>query len=171
MKLVAIDFETADYEADSACAVGIVSVVDGKIARKRYALIRPPRNNFVFSYIHGISWNDVKDQPRFNEVWKTFDDVHADADFYVAHNASFDRRVLNACLNRSQKKKVRVPFICTMKIARRQWDIRPTDLPNVCKKLKISLKHHDAASDALASASIAIRALREGFSINDGLLG
>jgi len=33
MKLVAIDFETADRSADSACAIGIVSIEKGKIAR------------------------------------------------------------------------------------------------------------------------------------------
>src|SRR5271169_1016896 len=58
MKLVAIDFETADRSADSACAIGIVSIEKGKITKKGYRLIRPPRRHFVFSYIHGISWAD-----------------------------------------------------------------------------------------------------------------
>jgi DNA polymerase III epsilon subunit-like protein len=34
MKLVAIDFETADRSPDSACAIGIVSIEKGKIAKK-----------------------------------------------------------------------------------------------------------------------------------------
>jgi DNA polymerase-3 subunit epsilon len=68
MKLVAIDFETADRSADSACAIGIVSIEKGKITKKGYQLIRPPRRNFVFSYIHGISWTDVEAQPTFIEV-------------------------------------------------------------------------------------------------------
>jgi len=38
MKLVAIDFETADRWADSACAIGIVSIEKGKIT----SLIAPP---------------------------------------------------------------------------------------------------------------------------------
>jgi DNA polymerase-3 subunit epsilon len=171
MKLVAIDFETAEYAAESACAVALVAVVDGKISAKKSALIRPPRSKFVFSRIHGITWDDVKNGPDFDEVWAAFGHVHADADFFVAHNASFDKRVLDACLTRARKKKSSVPFACTMKVARRQWDIRPTSLPHVCSKLKISLKHHDAESDALASASIAMRAINEGFSIADALLG
>jgi DNA polymerase-3 subunit epsilon len=72
MKLVAIDFETADRSADSACAIGIVSIEKGKITKKGYRLIRPPRRHFVFSYIHGISWADVEAQPTFNEVWDQF---------------------------------------------------------------------------------------------------
>jgi DNA polymerase III subunit epsilon len=54
MKLVAIDFETADRWADSACAIGIVSIEKGEITKKGYRLIRPPRRHFIFSYIHGI---------------------------------------------------------------------------------------------------------------------
>jgi hypothetical protein len=69
MKLVAIDFETADWSADSACAIGIVSIEKNKITKKGYRLIRPPRRHFVFSYIRGISWADVEAQPTFNEVW------------------------------------------------------------------------------------------------------
>jgi DNA polymerase-3 subunit epsilon len=51
----AIDFETADYGRDSACAVAVVRV-EGRVVvdRVRY-YIRPPRRHFVFSYLHGIS--------------------------------------------------------------------------------------------------------------------
>jgi DNA polymerase III epsilon subunit-like protein len=63
MKLVAIDFETADCSADSACAIGIVSIEKGEISKKGYRIIRPPRRHFIFSYLHGISWADVEAQP------------------------------------------------------------------------------------------------------------
>jgi DNA polymerase III subunit epsilon len=69
MKLVAVDFETADCSADSACAIGIVSIEKGKITKKGYRLIRPPRRQFLFSCIHGISWANVEAQPTFIEVW------------------------------------------------------------------------------------------------------
>ena len=90
MKLVAIDFETADRSADSACAIGIVSIEKGKITKKGYRLIRPPRRHFVFSYIHGISWADVEAQPNFNEVWDQFVPFWRDADYFLAHNACRD---------------------------------------------------------------------------------
>jgi hypothetical protein len=51
MKLVAIDFETADRSADSACAIGMVSIDKNKITKKGYRLIRPPRRHFVFSFM------------------------------------------------------------------------------------------------------------------------
>jgi DNA polymerase-3 subunit epsilon len=171
MKLVAIDFETADRSADSACAIGIVSIEKGKITQKGYRLIRPPRRHFVFSYIHGISWADVEAQPTFIEVWDQFVPFWKDADYFLAHNAPFDRNVLTACCSAARRRPPRAPFICTVRVARSHWNFRPANLPTVCTQLGISLKHHNAASDALACASIALRAMKEGFPIHTAAVG
>ena len=40
---VALDFETADYQPDSACAVGLAKVRGGEVVDTLYSLIRPPR--------------------------------------------------------------------------------------------------------------------------------
>jgi DNA polymerase III subunit epsilon len=165
MKLVAIDFETANCSADSACAIGMVSIERGKIVKRGYRLIRPPRQRFIFSYLHGISWTDVKAQPTFVEVWNDFRLFWKDADYFLAHNAPFDRNVLTTCCSSAGKRPPRVPFICTVRVARSHWNFRPANLPAVCTQLGISLNHHDAASDALACASIALRAMKEGFPI------
>ncbi len=68
-RFAAIDFETASHGRDSACAVGVAIVEDGRIVREVYELIRPPSRQFVFTPIHGLSWNDVKSAPLFNAVW------------------------------------------------------------------------------------------------------
>ena len=47
MNFVAIDFETADYQRDSACAVALVRVESGKIVAREHRLIRPPRRTFT----------------------------------------------------------------------------------------------------------------------------
>jgi DNA polymerase-3 subunit epsilon len=135
MKFVAIDFETADRSADSACAIGIVSIEKNKITEKGYRLIRPPRRHFVFSYIHGISWADVEAQPTFNDVWDHFASFWKNADYFLAHNASFDRNVLSACCSAAGRRPPRVPFICTVRVARSHWNFRPTNLPTVCTQL------------------------------------
>ena len=46
---VALDFETADYERDSACSVALVRVEGRRIVRRQHFLIRPPRQTFVFT--------------------------------------------------------------------------------------------------------------------------
>jgi DNA polymerase-3 subunit epsilon len=171
VKLVAIDFETASYDADSACALGIVTIENGKVIKKNYRLIRPPRQDFVFTYLHGIAWADVKREPTFATVWDSFRDLWLGADYFVAHNASFDRRVLTACSIAARREPPSLPFICTVRVARSHWNFRPANLAHVCTQLGISLQHHDAASDALACASIALRAMREGFPIHTAVVG
>ena len=161
MKFVAIDFETADYAADSACALGLVVVNGGTIVGRRSFLIRPPRRTFYFSYLHGITWEDVRSQPTFGELWPKIEKVVRGSEFLVAHNASFDRNVLRACCERYGIHAPEIPFQCTMKLARRLWNIYPTNLPSVCRHFDIALNHHDAASDTEACANIMIHALVE----------
>ena len=88
---VAIDFETADPGADSACAVGVVRVRDGRIAERIARLIRPPRQRFAFTWVHGITWEMVRNAPLFAEVWRELQPLLAGAACLVAHNAAFDR--------------------------------------------------------------------------------
>jgi DNA polymerase-3 subunit epsilon len=171
VKLVAIEFETADYGADSACALGIVKIENGRVTKNGYRLIRPPRQDFFFTYLHGITWSDVKREATFAEVWDGFRDYWRGADYFVAHNAPFDRGVLTACSVAARREPPSLPFICTVRVARAHWQFRPANLAHVCAQLGISLKHHDAASDALACASIALRAMKEGFPIHTAVVG
>jgi DNA polymerase III subunit epsilon len=171
MKFVAIDFETATCSADSACAIGIVSIERGRITESAHRLIRPPRRHFAFSYLHGISWADVKAEPAFAEVWNGLTPFWGGAHYFLAHNASFDRNVLAACCTAAGQRPPVAPFICTVRVARSHWNFRPTSLPIVCAQLRIPLNHHDAASDALACAMIALRAMKEGFPIQSAEVG
>lgn len=155
-RFVAIDFETADYGADSACAVALVRVDDGRIVDRAYRLIRPPRRQFVFTYIHNITWGDVATEPAFGEVWPQLTPLLDGADFIVAHNASFDRNVMAACCAASGLPMPRLPFKCTVKWSRRTFDLPRANLPTVCEHLGIPLDHHNAMSDAEACARIMI---------------
>ena len=99
----AIDFETADYGRDSACAVAVVRVEGLAIVDRAYYYIRPPRRQFVFSYLHGISWSDVVDAPTFRQLWPSLQKKLAGVEFLAAHNASFDRSVLRTCCERARR--------------------------------------------------------------------
>jgi len=155
---VALDFETADYSPDSACALGLVRVENHRIVERTYSLIKPPRKRFVFTYLHGITWEDVAGQPSFAELWPTYSPMLEGIDFLAAHNASFDRGVLHRCCAAAGLEPPKIPFRCTVELARQIWNIRPTKLNNVCDHLGITLKHHHAASDAEACALIVIAA-------------
>ena len=161
MKFLAIDFETADYEPDSACAVGLVRVEQGEIVRREYHLIKPPRKNFFFSYLHGIRWEDVRHKPTFARIWPKMERMMNGVDFLVAHNARFDSGVLSACCLRYQIAAPEIPFQCTMLLSRKLWRLYTTNLPAVCRHFGIPLNHHNAASDTEACARIMIQALNE----------
>jgi DNA polymerase-3 subunit epsilon len=158
---VAIDFETADTWPDSACAVALVRVENDRIVQQESSLIRPPRAQFMFTRVHGISWHHVADKPIFAEAWPRFSYLLEDADFFVAHNAGFDRSVLTSCCRAAKIAAPSLPFRCTMALARKKWGLRPTRLPDVCDFLSIPLKHHDPVSDAEACAQIMLHVLRQ----------
>lgn len=158
MNFIAIDFETANHNRDSACSIGLVRVRDGVIAEKVVHFIRPPTRQFFFTYIHGITWEQVADAPDFGALWPKIHFLFDDVDFVAAHNAGFDRGVLKACCERYDIAVPNLPFQCSMQWARRTWSLRPTKLSDVCRHLKIELNHHEALSDALACAQIMLAA-------------
>ncbi|MBS4028671.1 MAG: 3'-5' exonuclease [Ignavibacteriales bacterium] len=160
MKFLAIDFETANYYPDSACALGFARVENNTIVQKDCYLIRPPTRWFVFSELHGITWDDVKDKPTFGELWNTMKTHFHDVDFVVAHNASFDKRVLAGCCATYRVAMPKVKFKCTVEYSRNILGIKPANLPNVCKELGIPLNHHDAASDTEACAKIMLEVFK-----------
>lgn len=157
----AIDFETANNLRNSACSVSIVTVRDNEVEDQVTYLIRPPSRYFKFTDIHGIRWEDVEDMPSFDELWPHISAKLRGVKYIVAHNAPFDRSVLSACCEHYGLTAPSIPFVCTVQLARNAWNIYPTKLPDVCRFLRISLNHHDAASDALACAQIVIRAIRD----------
>ena len=160
---VAIDFETATTRRDSACAVGLAAGCNGRVVLARTYLVRPPTAQFTFTDLHGLDWEDVHDAPTFAELWPTLRAWIDDAAFVAAHNAPFDRSVLHACCARYRLRLTRTPFTCTVQLARAQWGIRPTKLPDVCRRLRIPLRHHDAGADALACARIVLAAQADGW--------
>lgn len=154
----AIDFETADYGRDSACAVAVVKVERNRIVDRISSLIRPPRARFVFTYIHGITWDMVRDAPTFAQLWPQLHAWLGGVQFLAAHNASFDRGVLHACCRASGLALPDIPFECTVRMARDTFNIYPTKLDCVCRALGIPLIHHQAESDAEACARIVLAA-------------
>jgi DNA polymerase III, epsilon subunit and related 3''-5'' exonucleases len=162
----AIDFETADNGADSACSVAVVEVRDGRIERTFNRLIRPPRPRMMFTHIHGITWNHVRDQPDFLGLWPDLAGFIEGVDFLAAHNAPFDRRVLEGCCAAYGLAAPAIPFLCTVQAARDVWNLRPTKLPDVCRHLCLPLNHHDALSDATACANIVLAALVDGYDVS-----
>ncbi|HHX95077.1 MAG TPA: DNA polymerase III subunit epsilon [Clostridia bacterium] len=160
MNFAAIDFETANCSLGSACALGIVIVELGEIVHKEFRLVRP-KDLYFSSFntrIHGITEKDVIHEPEFNEIWPQILPLIKGRNL-VAHNASFDMNVLREVLLQYELPCPDFPYSCTLQISRRTWpELRSHRLNVVAEYLGISFKHHDALEDALACASIAIKA-------------
>lgn len=162
MKLVAIDFETSGYGGNSACALGIAVIEDGRIVDHHYSLICPPSRNILFTEIHGLTWEMLKDAGSFAEVWPEFAPFMAGADYFLAHNATFDRRVLLESCRAVGIREPQTPFLCTLKGCRIKLDIPSKKLSAVCEHFCIDLDHHHAGSDANACAEVFLELLRLG---------
>ncbi|MCT4614080.1 MAG: 3'-5' exonuclease [Marinifilaceae bacterium] len=160
MDFIAIDFETANSKRDSACAIGVVKVVDSKIIYKKSYLINPPDSYFhpMNVSIHGISLNDVENELSFNFIWEEIEDLFIDQTI-VAHNASFDISVLRACLKTYGIRKPELTYACTVNISRKLWPAMPNHkLNTMASMFNIELDHHNALDDALACAQIMLKA-------------
>ncbi|MBA2321472.1 MAG: 3'-5' exonuclease [Deltaproteobacteria bacterium] len=161
---VALDFETADAGADSACAVGLVRVEDGLVTDRIYRLIRPPRREVPHAFVHGLSWGQLRKEPTFARIWPQLAPLFEDAGAIAAHNASFDSGVLLACCELAGVIAPAFPWVCTVELARETWALPSCKLPAVAAHLGIALDHHHALSDAEACARIllAVRKRRVG---------
>lgn len=123
-------------------------------------LIRPPESWFVAKFIdiHGIHPHMVEDAPDFDELWPIIQHFFQDTTM-LAHNAGFDRGVLEGTAAYYELALPKLDWLCTVQISRRKWpELERHKLNVVCEHLGIELNHHDAGSDALAAAKIYLAA-------------
>jgi len=163
MYFTAIDFETANNNADSVCSLGMVRVENGVITDKKYRLIRPP--DFWFSRhniaVHGIHPQDVENEPEFYRYWNSIREF-LESYPVVAHNAEFDLGVLKAVLKRYHLESPDLRYTCSVKTARRVWKGLPSyKLSSVAARFGHRFLHHHALEDAEACALIMINACKE----------
>lgn len=159
---VAIDFETATREANSACGLGLAIVSGGRIERTQSWLIQPPFNEYEYrnSLIHGLTAEDTELAPDFSRVWREVGPLLALGPL-LAHNAPFDIRVLRALIHSYELEAPEIEYVCTVSMARRAFpELRRHTLDIMCDHCGIALVHHDAASDAAACATLALECAR-----------
>ena len=158
MKIIAVDFETANERRASACSVGLAWIDGGKVVRVEERLIRPKEMRFSgFNIgIHGIHPEDVEDAPEFPQVMDEFASDFAGA-LMLAHNASFDMSVWRASADLYGLTYPSFDYLCTVQMTRRVWPELPSHKLNALgRHLCISFKHHNAAEDASVCGQVAL---------------
>ncbi|WP_375458732.1 3'-5' exonuclease [uncultured Enterovirga sp.] len=160
MRAVAIDFETANEQRTSPCAVGLAWIEDGRVTRRAYSLVRPPEMRFEPGNVrvHGIRPRDVEGAPELPDAIAPFmaDLVGATV---IAHNAAFDIAVLCGTLALYGHAVPRLTYLCTRTMARRAWPHEPRfGLAALSAKVGVTFRHHHAEEDAYACARVALAA-------------
>lgn len=161
LTFTAIDFETANADPGSACSIGMTRVENGQVAGHFYSLIRPEPLAFSWYHIrvHGITQDMVLTAPRFADIWPEIESFVVGP--LLAHNAAFDGRVLNSCLQDARLSPPAWPYACSVQVAKRVWKgLMSHRLNDMAAHLGIALEHHRADEDAHACAQIVIEAAR-----------
>jgi len=163
---VVLDLETTGAKAPPGrvIEIGAYRVRDGAIQDQYHTLVNPqmPIPRFV-AMLTGISDEMVGTAPKFSEV---ADDLmrFIGSSVIVAHNSQFDMGFLNYEIAKVYGEyRLSNPSLCTVQLARSVIDgIDNHKLKTVANYYSVELiNHHRAAEDALATAHILIRLLKE----------
>ena len=162
---VAIDFETASGNPNSACSVGLAFVVGLEVVATTHRLIKPPGNKYEWGNVrvHGIRPRDTVNAPDFLTVWQELHPMLV-GKALIAHNARFDMSVIKASLAAYGDSYVQqyadFKYVDSIAMAR---DLVPgrKNLAACSECLGIDLEHHhNAECDAVACAEIAIACIK-----------
>lgn len=151
--VVVLDFETTGLSpdhGDRAIEIGAVKIVDGRIVERFQKLMNPgfAISGFIAEYT-GITNAMLRSAPPCSEVMGEFHEFLGSHNL-VAHNASFDRRFLDAELSRISRS-VAGSFSCSMLLSRRIiQDARDHKLETLVRHLNIEAEgaFHRALYDA-----------------------
>ena len=154
---IAIDFETATENPNSAVSIGLVKYRDFKCVDSFYSLIRPPILYIRpdFTNIHGLTVDDVKDAPDFEYIWDKKISGFMEVLPLAAHYAPFDMGVLKAVLKWHKLPVPKLPYFCSCTLARRTWPgLKSYALTALAKKFKIEYNAHNALDDAMTCGKL-----------------
>lgn len=147
---ITIDFETANKNYTSACSIGLVGARNGKIVFEKYYLINPEEEFETYNtLIHGITYEDVKNEKTFPELWPEIKEL-IDGNILFAHSALFDMSVLKSLLEKYNLPFPTIKIGCTLRLSRIAFKDSLTSfkLSTISTYLEVNHNHHNAISDA-----------------------
>ena len=167
-RYVAIDFEKLDTLPSSVCSVGVAVIENNQITDTFYSLVCPPskNENYYCVQTHGLHYKDVKNAPKFPQVWKKIYKIINGCPV-IAHNYGVERGCINAC-NEYYETEYNYNYICTLALSRKYLsDLPSKGLDLVCEALDYKMGyHHNALDDAIASAEVFLR-IKDKFNLKD----
>ncbi|WP_430742216.1 3'-5' exonuclease [Bacillus atrophaeus] len=156
MRIVSIDFETANSSRNSACSLGMTIFENNSIVMNHEWLIQPKQNRFhsFNTALHGIDENMVANEPRFDELWPEIKPYLTNG-LVIAHNASFDISVLRSTLDDYGLDYPEFEYTCTLQMAKRHWkELESYKLSFLADRINFRFNHHNAREDSKAAMLI-----------------
>jgi len=154
LEYVSFDVETTGLnKSDRIVEIGFVAFSEGKVLEEWSTLLNPLRD-IGKSNIHGITPTMVSAAPLFEEV---INDIFRmiNGRVLVAHNLSFDARMLIQEFNRANTQGEIGKGFCTMIASRRLLAGSGDSLAATCAELGIeTVKAHSALGDARMTMQI-----------------
>ena len=119
-RFVAFDVETPNYYNDRMSSIGIAVIENGQIVDSFSSLVDPESHFDAFNIsLTGITPELVETAPTFPELWAEIGETMLSG-ILVAHNATFDMRVLSSCLMHYEIDVPRTArFLCTVTMGRK----------------------------------------------------
>ncbi len=157
MKYAIVDLETTGGKpTDEAITEIAIYIFDGnEITDQLISLVNPERPiHWYVQKLTGINNKMLRRAPKFYEIAKQVIEITHDA-VLVAHNASFDYRVLKKEFERLGYNYER-PTLCTVKLSKELFPRQESySLGKLCKTLHIPVTNrHRASGDALATVEL-----------------
>ena len=161
-----VDVETTgsrSWAGDRITEIAVVTVRGGAVVETFETLVNPERSIPPFvTRLTNISWDMVKDAPRFRDICG--DVVRAmNGAIFVAHNAQFDWRFVSAEVERATGRQLDGRRLCTVRLARKLLPgLRSRRLDSVALYYGVRITaRHRAGGDAVATAKVLIRLLHD----------
>ncbi len=166
-RLVVVDTETTGLYVENGERVIEIACVEihdlATIETRFHANLNPEKEIEQEAVrIHGKTWADLRDEPKFGDIVSDFLNAIQDADV-VMHQAEFDRKFLDHELElagSSSSMRDVCNIIDSLAIAREKYGEAQNDLSSLCKRFKVDLSNrelHGALIDAELLARVYIR--------------
>ncbi len=153
---IAIDFETANQNRISACALGLVFIKDDRVAYQTSFYIKPPESEKFSNRhigIHGITPEDVDYAMTFDELWETELSKYFNQNLIIFHNASMDLSVLKNLFQHYSISDYEIEYLDTMQLAEKSGNSKK--IAELAEKFDIEyIDKHNPEIDAKVCAYV-----------------
>ncbi len=165
MRIVALDTETTGLELGEGhriIEIGCVEIVNRRLTgREFHRLLNPGREVDAQAFeVHGISDEQLRNEPGFAEVEAEFIDFVRDAEVIV-HNAAFDVGFLDMELSQTPSPLSQLDAVCeitdTWQMAKNRHPGQRNSIDSLCKRYDIDAsarEKHGALLDAQLLAQV-----------------